>query len=160
MIAFNSFASDIVMKNQKICESAEAVTFMGQGGHCSLIPSMLKVEEKKGYCMGKLMGSIDCAVVYLKNTQIAGMNIVCGNDPQKPILNKTLEAEFLSYNMSAMLNNAKGETLLIGDSATYTSLRSNLANIFLTTNAQGKTTGELSMNLRGSTVPLTEVVCE
>ena len=160
MISFNSFASDIVLKNQKICESPDAVAFMGQGGHCSLIPLILKVEEKKGYCIGKLMGSIDCAVVYLKNSQISGMNIVCGNDPKKPLLNKTLEAEFLSYNMSAMLNNAKGETFLISDSSTYTSFRSNLANVFLTTNAEGKTTGELSMNLRGSTVPLTEVACE
>jgi hypothetical protein len=161
LISFNSFASDIVQRHQKMCESPEAIAFTGEKGHCSLIPRVLDVPgEKKGYCVGKLMGSIDCAIVFLKNAEITGMNIVCATDPKKPLLNQSLQADFISYQMSAMLNNAKGESYLIKDSSTYTSFKSGLASVLLTTKEDGITVGEFSINLRGAAVPLTEVNCQ
>ncbi len=150
--AYADFSED----HEKICKSKEAKTLMGNKGSCQVVLAPTPTVEVSGRCEGKL-SDITCRVLVLKTSDSASMNLVCG-ELDSPLLTQVLEADVLSYNVSAVIKNSDGEYETINDPKEYHLLTNPALEVQL---SQGeKINGKMILTLQDRSISLTDVVCE
>ncbi len=155
LLSFSAIA-DFSDDHVKICESKEARNLIGTKGSCQVIIAPKVTVEVSGHCEGKL-SDITCRVLVLKTSDSASMNLVCG-EMDSPLLTQVLEAEVLSYNVSAVIKTSSGEYVTINDPKEYHILSNPALDVLL---AQGeKINGKMILTLQNKSIPLTNVVCE
>ncbi|MES2528654.1 MAG: hypothetical protein V4598_16340 [Bdellovibrionota bacterium] len=155
LISFSSFA-DFSDEHTKICESVEVKKLMGTKGSCQVVLAPNPTVEVSGRCEGKL-ADITCRVMVLKTSDSASMNLLCG-ELDSPLLTQVLEAEVLSYNVSALIKTSAGEYVTINDPKEYHVLTNPALDVQL---AQGeKINGKMILTLQDRSIPLSDVVCE
>ncbi len=155
LVSFSAFA-DFSDEHTKICESQEAKKLVGSKGSCQVVLAPTPTVEVSGRCEGKL-ADITCRVLVLKTSDSASMNLLCG-ELDSPLLTQVLEAEVLSYNISALIKTSSGEYITINDPKEYHVLSNPALDVQL---AQGeKIKGKMILTLQDRSIPLTDVVCE
>lgn len=129
---------------------------MGTKGSCQVVLAPTPTVEVSGRCEGKL-SDITCRVLVLKTSDSASMNLVCG-ELDSPLLTQVLEADVLSYNVSAVIKNSAGEYETINDPKEYHLLTNPALEVQL---SQGeKINGKMILTLQDRSISLTDVVCE
>lgn len=119
---------------------------------CRVIVAPKKI-EKQGYCVGIFMSSLPCVVSYISVKEGAAMNLTCGSDPKKPVLNQDMAAEAMGYNVATLKNG-----VVINDNSDYSIFSNRMVEVMLT-ESEGKTTGSVILTLQMGPVALTNVTC-
>src|SRR5687768_16264119 len=120
-------------------------------GSCRVIVAPKKI-EKQGYCVGIFMGKIPCVVSYISAKEGAAMNLTCGADPKKPILNQDMPAEALGYNVATLITKADGQNVVKNDPNEYTMISNRMVDVSITnldTNGVVTSTGAIQLSLQG-----------
>lgn len=155
LISFSAFA-DFSEDHVKLCETKEAKKLMGTKGNCQVVVAPKETVEVSGHCEGKL-ADITCRVMVLKTSESASMNLICG-EIASPLLTQVLDAEVLSYTVSAVIKTSAGEYETIIDPKEYHVLSNPALDVQL---AQGeKIKGKMILTIQDKSIPLSDVVCE
>ena len=153
--SLSAFA-DFSEVHKDLCKSGEAKKLMGSKGSCQLVLAPADVPEVAGHCQGKL-ADITCRVMVLKTTDSASMNLICGEIDQ-PLLTQILEAEVLSYSVSALVKTSAGDYVTINDPREFHLLSNPALDVQLSRgeNVQGK----MVLTIQDKSVELSDVTCE
>lgn len=85
------------------------------------------------------------------------MNLICG-EADSPLLTQVLEAEVLSYNVSAIVTNSSGDSLIINDPLEYHLFSNPALDVQLSVGE--KTKAKMILSLQDRSIELTNVICE
>lgn len=149
--ALADFGSD----HESLCASPEVKKLRGSKGSCQLIIAPVDVTEVSSKCEGKL-ADISCRVMALKTSDSASMTLVCGDDAS-PLLSQVLDADVISYNVSAIVKTPAGDYVTINDPNEY-HLLSNPA-LDLQVSQGERTEGKMVLTLQDKSIELKDVVC-
>jgi hypothetical protein len=155
LFTFTAFA-DFTDAHTGLCQSVEAKKFMGKTGTCQLALSPITTNQVSNSCTGKL-ADISCRVLMLKTTDSASMNLICG-DADSPLVSQVLDAEVLSYNISAVVKSSTGEFTTINDPNEYHLLSNPALEVQLTRGASTK--AKMVLTLQDRAISLSDVICE
>lgn len=128
---------------------------------CRVIVAPKKI-EKQGYCVGVFMAKIPCVVSYISVKEGAAMNLTCGADPKKPILDQDMAAEALGYNVATLITRKDGQDVVKNDPNEYTMISNRMVDVsIVSSEANGviTSTGQVVLSLQGGPVALTNVSC-
>lgn len=129
---------------------------MGKTGHCQLALSAIDTTQVSNRCTGKL-ADISCQVMMLKSSDSSSMTLVCG-ETDTPLLSQVLDAEVLSYNVSAVVKTSSGDFKTINDPNEYHLLSNPALEVHL---ARGTTTkAKMILTLQDRSITLTDVNCQ
>lgn len=155
MVSLSAFA-DYGAGHAELCASSEAKRLMGTNGLCQIVLSPVRLTEFSARCEGKL-ADISCRVMLLKTSESASMTLVCGEDTT-PLLSQVLEAETISYTVSAVVKMAAGDYVTINDPRDY-HLFSNPALEVQLGKTQSSTEGKMRLTIQQKSIVLTDVTC-
>lgn len=128
---------------------------------CRVIVAPKKI-EKQGYCVGMFMTSLPCVVSFISVKEGAAMNLTCGTDPKKPVLNQDMAAEAIGYNVATLRRDGEGTDEVINDKNDYSMFSNRMVEVMLTdseVNGVKTTTGTVQLTLQMGPVSLTNVTC-
>lgn len=148
-------AADVVVAHQAKCASPEVAAMIGATGSCRIVITPRKV-DKQGMCIGMFMGSLPCAVTYIATPEGAAMNLTCGTDPQKPVINQDMAAEATGYNVTTLIRKADGQDVVRTEAQDYLLIANRMVDVSLTS----PTTAEIGITLQSGRVTLTNVNCQ
>lgn len=151
-----SFA-DVGEDLQKNCESPNAPVAKGDKGTCRVVVAVKKV-DKEGVCEGIFSGKLKCQVQYLKSTEGAALNLLCG-DIKSPVINQDFSADITVFNNLSIFRDAKGKENIVNDPNEYTLISSRMVELSLKEDQNHQRTGTISIILEKGSIPLTNVVC-
>jgi hypothetical protein len=155
LISFSAFA-DFSDEHTGLCQTQEVKKLMGKSGNCQLALASVITTQVSNRCTGKL-ADISCQVMVLKSADSSSMTLICG-DVDSPLVSQILEADILSYNVSAVVKTSAGDFKTINDPNEYHLLSNPALEVHL---ARGDTTkAKMILTLQDRSIPLSEVVCE
>lgn len=149
-LAFADLATELQKKN---CSN--------ETGSCRVIVAPKKI-EKQGYCIGMFMDKLPCIVSYISVKEGAAMNLTCGTDPKKPVLNQDMPAEALGYNVATLITISDGQDIVKNDPNEYLMISNRMVDVSIVSsddNGVVTTTGKVVLSLQGGLVALTNVSC-
>lgn len=156
LLTLSSLAhADLAETHQAKCASADIVSMTGASGSCRVVITPKKV-EKQGMCIGMFMGSLPCAVTYIANEEGAAMNLTCGTDPQKPVIDQDMAAEAVGYTVTTLIRKADGQDVIKTDGQEYLLVSNRMVDVSLTS----ATTADIGITLQSGRVALTNVNCQ
>jgi hypothetical protein len=155
LLSLSAYA-DFTDEHATLCSTPDVHKLMGKNGSCQIVIGKVDTNQVSGRCEGKL-SDITCRVSILKTSDSTSMTLVCG-DTTSPLLSQVLQADILSYNVSALVKNGKGETVTINDPKTYHVLSNPALEVQL---AQGENVqGKMILTLTDKSIQLSNVVCQ
>lgn len=128
---------------------------------CRVIVAPKKI-EKQGYCVGMFMTSLPCVVSFISVKEGAAMNLTCGTDPKKPVLNQDMAAEAIGYNVATLRRDGEGNDEVINDRNDYSMFSNRMVEVMLTDSIENgvkTTSGTVELTLQMGPVALTNVTC-
>lgn len=147
LVVFSSLAhADLAELHQKKCEGV---------ADCRVVITPKKM-LKQGMCVGIFMGSLPCAVSYLSAEEGAMMNLTCGTDPAKPVIDQDMAAEALGYTVTALSKKADGQTVVNTDAFEYGIISNRMVDVSILS----ATTAEVGITLQSGRTTLTNVSCQ
>lgn len=158
IFSLQALALDLGEKHAVFCSSAEVSSQKDQTDSCRITLGLLNATSLQGTCTGKFMDVIPCATLYVASAQGAAMQIICGADPQNPLLDQVVEAKPLSYNIAAVVSKADGSEVVVNDPALHTIFESSMMTLTLS-KTQSAISGSVTLNMQSGEVQLTEVTC-
>ncbi len=129
----------------------------GEKGSCRVVVAPKNV-DKEGLCEGIFSGKLKCQVQYLKTSEGAALNLLCG-DSKSPVINQDFKADITVFNNLAIVRDAKGKESIINDPNEYTLISSRMVELSLREDQNQKRSGSISILLEKGKIPLTDVVC-
>lgn len=102
------------------------------------------------------MGSLPCAVSYLSVEEGAMMNLTCGTDPSKPVIDQDMAAEALGYTVTALSKTADGQTVVKTDAFEYGIISNRMVDVSI----MSATSAEVGITLQSGRTTLTNVSCQ
>lgn len=157
LLSLNTFARDLAEKHATFCDSEEVKAIKGEKGSCRILIAPTAAQPTQGMCVGLFKGSLPCSIVYASMEEGAAMQLVCG-DPKSPAIDQMMGAKAASYGISAIVTKEDGTDVILQDTGSHTVFEAGLVSLSLS-NYDGKSSAEISINLRSGTVDLTNVVC-
>lgn len=133
----------------------------GENKECRVIVAPKKI-EKQGACLGTFMGSLPCLVSYYSSRDLAAMNLTCGEDFQKPVVDQNMQAEALGYNVAVLIKRDDGQDVVKNDPTNYSMFSGTMLDLMLTetdNNGLKATSASVTIHLQNQDVQLTNVVC-
>lgn len=158
LLSLNSFALDLALEHQSLCESAEVKSMMGSKGACRIVFGTAQASEAQGVCLGKFRNAMPCRVTFLASAEMTGLQIICGTDFQKPALNQTVRAAASSYTVAAVINKENQSQVVINEKGSNTVLDSTVLSLVLS-KQESITKGRIILNLKSGPEELSEVQC-
>lgn len=115
--------------------------------------------EIAGTCKGKLVGQFDCELKYFhKKGSNGGIKLFCHDQKKVTIVDQTIEASFISYQLAVITKLDGNETFAV-DTKDY--LNFDHPSLKLTLSKEkGKVEGAISLVMKEELVNFTNVVCE
>lgn len=147
--------ADFGSDHESLCSSPEVKKLMGSKGQCQLILAPVDITEVSSHCEGKL-ADISCRVMALKTSDAASMTLVCGDDAS-PLLSQVLDAEVISYNVSAIVKTSVGDYITINDPNTYHILSNPALDLQISSGES--TSGKMILTIQNKSIELKDVVC-
>ncbi|MFP5386222.1 MAG: hypothetical protein ACLGHN_09095 [Bacteriovoracia bacterium] len=156
-VAQADFAESLHKSN---CETTEVRSLTQGKGSCRIIVAPKKV-EKQGYCIGTLVGTFTCAVTFVSIADQAMMNLRCNKSTSEVVIDQDIYADAIGYSVATLINTNKGQDIVRNDSNEYSMFSSSLVELSLVENkTSGTTTGSVSLNLQGRSIPLDNLTCK
>ncbi len=142
---------------QKICDTPSVLMARGEKGSCRVVVAPKNV-DKEGLCEGIFSGKLKCQVQYLKTSEGAALNLLCG-DSKSPVINQDFKADITVFNNLAIVRDQKGKESIINDLNEYTLISSRMVELSLKEDQNQKRSGSILILLEKGKIPLTDVVC-
>ena len=147
ILALSLFASvsafaDFSDEHKSLCSSK---------ANCQLVLAPVEVVEMGRTCRGKL-SDINCKVMMLKTSDSASMNLICG-EAESPILTQVLNAEVISYNVSAV-----SDSSVTSDPNLYHLFSHPALDVHLTVGESTK--AKMILSLQDRSIALSNVTCD
>ena len=158
LLSLNSFAFDLALDHQALCESSEAKTLIGANGSCRIVFGTAKASDTQGVCIGKFRNAMPCRVTYLATADMNGLQVICGTDAQNPALNQTVRAQASSYTVAAVINKEDQSQVVINDKSANIVLDSSALSVVLS-KQQAITKARIFLNLKSGPEELNSVQC-
>jgi hypothetical protein len=149
--------ADVGEDLQKICDTSSVLMARGEKRSCRVVVAPKNV-DKEGLCEGIFSGKLKCQVQYLKTSEGAALNLLCG-DSKSPVINQDFTADVTVFNNLAIVRDAKGKESIINDLNEYTLISSRMVELSLKEDQNQQRTGSISIILEKGKIPLTNVVC-
>lgn len=155
LFSFSALA-DFSDEHSGLCHTSGVKRLMGKTGSCQIALSKIDTVQLTTSCRG-MLSDISCRVMMLKSSDSSSMNLICG-DADTPLVSQVLNAEVLSYNVSAIVKTSAGDFKAINDMNEYHLLSNPALEVHL---ARGETTSaKMVLNLQDKSITLTNVICE
>jgi hypothetical protein len=158
MVSLHSEAQDLSQEHEKICSRADVVKLMGPKGSCRMLIVSENKTETQGVCQGIFGRSMLCRVTYLISDEATGMQLICGQNLQKPEVQQVVAAKADIYKVSAIVTQEDGTQTIVNDENINTTLESNLMTVILSKKEE-ESKGQIFLNLKTGPVALTQVQC-
>lgn len=147
--------ADLAELHSKKCDSPEVKALTGTSGSCRVVITPKKITNQ-GMCVGIFMGSLPCSTTYLATEEGAMMNLTCGEDPTKPIIDQDMEAEAMGYTVTTLIKKADGQNIVKTDTMDYVIISNRMVDI----NLLSPTTAEIGITIESGRTTLTDVTCQ
>jgi hypothetical protein len=158
IVSLHSEAQDLSQEHEKICSRPDVVKLMGPKGSCRMLISSENKAEAQGVCQGIFGRSMICRVTYLISEEATGMQLICGQNLQKPEVQQVVAAKADIHTVSAIVTQEDGSQKIVTDDKVSTVLESNLMTVILS-KKEDESKGQIFLNLKTGPVALTQVQC-
>ncbi len=158
IVSLHSEAQDLSQEHEKICSRPDVVKLMGPKGSCRMLIASENKSETQGVCQGIFGRSMICRVTYLISEEATGMQLICGQNLQKPEVQQVVAAKADIHTVSAIVTQEDGSQKIVTDDKVSTVLESNLMTVILS-KKEDESKGQIFLNLKTGPVALTQVQC-
>jgi len=158
LVSLHTEAQDLSQEHEKICSRADVVKLMGPKGSCRMLITSENKTETQGVCQGIFGRSMLCRATYLISEEATGIQLICGQNLQKPEIQQVVAAKADLHTVSAIVTQEDGTQAIVTDEKMNTILESNLMTVIVSKKGE-ETQGQVFLNLKSGPVALRQVQC-